>query len=64
MADLGVTGHLSDAARKDVEFLGKIKITEGGTCKPDNSAELTWGLLIETQPAWTVGQTRTAELAG
>ena len=30
MTDLGVTGHLSDAARKDVEFLGKIKIAEGG----------------------------------
>ena len=30
MANLGVTGHPSDAARKDVKFLGKIKFTEGG----------------------------------
>ena len=65
MADLGVTGHLSDAARKDVEFLGKIKITEGGGCVSRTILlNRIRGLLIGTQPVWTFGLIGLTNLVG
>ena len=64
MADLGVTGHLSDAARKDVEFLGKIKITEGGCVSRTILLNRIRGLLIGTQPVWTFGLIGSTNLVG